>query len=289
MYYIRKLPYIFKVLFIDFDRDGWRKVINVIALKLKILFIGLPKRFLISFNKFSPYQDNFLYKEISKTKTPHNSQDYRDTYNSYYENEKYRSKTSYGMMFINETVKRFKPDTILDVGSGAGIVVRHLRKLGYQSFGVELSDKVIAANCLDLEKKGYVYNGSTKSLPFKDSSFDLIFSSDVLEHIPENEIDEAVKEIVRVAKKNIFMSISLRPSSENNKYHITLKPRNWWEKKFIENGCTVNSDVLKETQQVNPSMSVKEILHTGPSKTIAHEMEWFYDNPPFDYNGELEP
>lgn len=43
-----------------------------------------------------------------------------------------------------------------------------------------------------------------------DSQFDLVFSADVLEHIRPEEADAVIAELVRVAKRHIVMSISLK-------------------------------------------------------------------------------
>ncbi|MHA1468974.1 MAG: class I SAM-dependent methyltransferase, partial [Candidatus Asgardarchaeia archaeon] len=67
-------------------------------------------------------------------------------------------------------------------------------------------------------------------LPFKDGQFDLLTTFDVLEHIPEEEINMVFQEFKRVANK-FFYQICLG----RGKRHITLKSPTWWLLKIIEN------------------------------------------------------
>ena len=45
----------------------------------------------------------------------------------------------------------------------------------------------------------YVYDAG-KPLPFEDNTFDLVYASHVLEHIPWYKVEEVVKEWVRILK-----------------------------------------------------------------------------------------
>lgn len=58
--------------------------------------------------------------------------------------------------------------------------------------------------------KGYVEPGILTNLPYEDNSFDLVFSADVLEHIHPEEADIVISELIRVSRRHIFMSISLK-------------------------------------------------------------------------------
>lgn len=73
-------------------------------------------------------------------------------------------------------------ESIVEIGGGVGWQAEALLKSGYQvrSFDVESSNYAAEKN--DLVK---VYDG--QSLPISDNSIDLIFSSNVLEHIPDTK------------------------------------------------------------------------------------------------------
>jgi ubiquinone/menaquinone biosynthesis C-methylase UbiE len=52
--------------------------------------------------------------------------------------------------------------------------------------------------------------GILTNLPYEDNSFDIVMSSDVLEHIHPEEADIVVSELVRVSRRHVFLSISLK-------------------------------------------------------------------------------
>lgn len=79
-----------------------------------------------------------------------------------------------------------------------------------------------------------------------EGMFDGVVSTDVLEHIPEDQIDECLEEIFTKARKFVYLGIctipatSFLPTGENS--HITLKPLQWWvdkSVKFVNNLYTV--------------------------------------------------
>ncbi len=49
-------------------------------------------------------------------------------------------------------------------------------------------------------------------------SFDLVFSADVLEHVNEDEAERVVAELVRVSRRHLFLSISLKPHTKVTKF-----------------------------------------------------------------------
>jgi len=58
-----------------------------------------------------------------------------------------------------------------------------------------------------------------------------------------------VRELVRIAKGDVFVTISLRrsgldPKRGPTKVHLTVKPREWWQGLFEQAGCEVNAAAL---------------------------------------------
>lgn len=84
---------------------------------------------------------------------------------------------------------------ILDIGCGSGTLVKVLKdKYGrnIKATGIDIS------RLGNSEKYLHFIQGSAMNLPFKDKSFDLIFITDVLEHITKPRL--ALKEARRVLK-----------------------------------------------------------------------------------------
>jgi len=64
-------------------------------------------------------------------------------------------------------------------------------------------------------------------------TFDLVICTDVLEHVPEDEIGRTLVELMNYTNKVLFLAISTKPAkkvfSDGSNVHITVKPREWWE------------------------------------------------------------
>ena len=96
-------------------------------------------------------------------------------------------------------------DKILEIGAGAGWQSKVLFDNGYNISAIDLED----TNYKEEQIFNVVsYDGY--KIPYEDKSFDVIFSSNVLEHIPH--INEFQKDINRVLKDN-GKCIHILPSS----------------------------------------------------------------------------
>jgi hypothetical protein len=63
--------------------------------------------------------------------------------------------------------------------------------------------------------------------------FDVVFSSDVLEHLPQREIEMFAANVLRCRPEFIFLNISTRQAhktfSNGVNVHLTVKPTSWWQ------------------------------------------------------------
>lgn len=143
---------------------------------------------------------------------------------------------SYGLTFLPRVVQYYGEarQKVLDAGCGQCAVVSYLTRLGRDAYGVEVSQAALDSQaCPPLLEAGRVKQGTLANVPFPDNYFDLVFSSDVLEHIPTFDIPNVVQDLVRVSKGHLFLSISLRragadpPPPAPATVHVTVKPREW--------------------------------------------------------------
>ena len=98
--------------------------------------------------------------------------------------------------------------SVLDAGAGQCRVTRALLSASYEVKGVELSKGSLDEFCQDLIERKIVFQTGLDALPFLNSSFDVVFSSEVLEHVPEGIVQASVNELSRVTKGPIFATLS---------------------------------------------------------------------------------
>jgi ubiquinone/menaquinone biosynthesis C-methylase UbiE len=101
-------------------------------------------------------------------------------------------------------------ESVLDAGCGEGIVYRAMRKRGYTGkwTGFDFSEQAVEF-ARQASPEADWFHASAYQIPLADCSFDLIFSSQVLEHLPTPE--RALAEYARVARRNLLLSVPLEP------------------------------------------------------------------------------
>lgn len=138
-------------------------------------------------------------------------------------------------------ILKFNPESVIDVGGGRGYIARHLENKGVEAHCLDISKHCWhnrATNNFhlwDARKTPWILN--TPDMSFEDKSFDLCFSMNFLEHIPEDKLDEVIKESVRVSKRGLHgIHMTDMPFEEMDTdidiTHQIEKPKSWWEKKF---------------------------------------------------------
>lgn len=95
-----------------------------------------------------------------------------------------------------DEVNRFQPESVLEVGGGLGVF-----KQTMACFGVPVTVVDVAE---DLNPD---IVGSVIDLPIRDNSFDVACAFQVLEHLPFEKFVPALKELKRVAKKGVVISV----------------------------------------------------------------------------------
>lgn len=63
---------------------------------------------------------------------------------------------------------------------------------------------------------GNFVHGSLLDMPWTDNTFDLIYSHEVLEHIPTAQIPACLAEMVRVSRGRLLLTISLRLAGKDD-------------------------------------------------------------------------
>ena len=113
--------------------------------------------------------------------------------------------------FVDEalTVSKIKKGEILDIGCGPGLLAKEFASRSAKFFvkGIDTSPEAIKMakkHCKSLRNTDFVV-GDASSLPFPESSFNLVVCKDSLHHF--GDIKKALKEMKRVLKPNGILYI----------------------------------------------------------------------------------
>ncbi len=70
----------------------------------------------------------------------------------------------------------------------------------------------------------------------KPGAADIVVSTDVLEHIEPDQLDETLKQLRKLTRKELFLVISCRPANQilpdGRNAHLIIKKPEWWLKKL---------------------------------------------------------
>lgn len=169
---------------------------------------------------------------------------------------------------------------VLDLGCGTGYLMKHLLEKGVSVTGIDTSDYAVAnpmPECI-----GRVFKGDALQIPYADQTFDWVVAWSLLEHLPERDVPQALKEIRRVGKAAYFeIAIPLHEGhseqiAKEDRTHITIKPFDWWEEKFRQVGLEVafydgkmNMVVKPKEFAVTPVVKGDRVLVGVPTKDRA--------------------
>jgi ubiquinone/menaquinone biosynthesis C-methylase UbiE len=136
-------------------------------------------------------------------------------------------------------------DRILDVGCGKGFLLYDFTKVvpGLELYGIDISDYAIQNSKAEIKDRLQVANAT--QLPFPDGHFDFVFSITTLHNLHCYDLDKALREIERVARKDKYICVeSYRNEQEKANllyWQVTCEAFNTpeeWEWWFKQTGYT---------------------------------------------------
>lgn len=146
---------------------------------------------------------------------------------------------------------------ILEVGSGSYGITPYLKK---EVIGLDVAFDEPEFSLLRR------ISGTAVNLPFKDSQFDVVILSDVLEHMPKAKRKKALYESVRVAKRMVIISGPIgQKSLEQDKKLAAYSEKILGDKhKFFDEHLRFGLPAIDEIDKyLNENPKVKEVKVIG--------------------------
>lgn len=124
---------------------------------------------------------------------------------------------------LADEIKKLNVNSILDAGCGEGFTLEYLRirNIGKTYEGIDFLKKAVEIGN-KVHPKIKLKKASIYELPYKDNNFDLVLSTEVLEHLEDPK--KALKEIFRVSKKYVVLSVPNEPIFMGSNF---LRGKNW--------------------------------------------------------------
>lgn len=127
---------------------------------------------------------------------------------------------------------------VLDFGCAKGFLVKALRLLDIDAYGVDISDYALQECDKDVSEYLLTHSWWESLAAFKD--WDLVIAKDVLEHLTEQELDQTLYRFSLITRK-LFVVVPLGNGErftieayEHDKTHQLRKPLDWWSGKLTE-------------------------------------------------------
>lgn len=93
---------------------------------------------------------------------------------------------------------------VLDVGCGTGLLVKFMNTHRFRAIGCDASPEAVKEAKKTSGSRNIILSQAS-DLPFQSSSFDLVTSISLVEHLTQKEAIKFIKEAKRILKKNGFI------------------------------------------------------------------------------------
>ena len=143
--------------------------------------------------------------------------DYTESLKKLHEGKAFGNRTTIPPEVIR-CINEYKVQSILDFGCGKGNVVEALKEM-YPTLTV------------------YGYDPAREGFDILPASVDMIFSTDVLEHVEPHLLDETLLDLANRTNKVMYHLIACHPAkkylSDGRNAHLIIETPNWWKEKLL--------------------------------------------------------
>jgi SAM-dependent methyltransferase len=173
-------------------------------------------------------------------------------YEQIWQHDKYR-EVSPGEQLAHEFLRQAKPargETVVDFGCGTGRGGLMLYALGglkpiFMDFAFNaLDSEILEASQVQPEKWRFLRHDLSKwPYPKEVKGSKYGYCTDVMEHVPPEQVNLVLKNILRSAR-HVFFSIATEPDNLGvligEQLHMTVQPYEWWLERFRKLHCSIH-------------------------------------------------
>jgi hypothetical protein len=150
-----------------------------------------------------------------------------------------------------------KDATICELGANAGVNLARLAGLGYTKlFGIDMCSKSMAQRTYDWHAAA----ADVACLPFPDNTFDLVFTSGCLLHVPPFARKDVCREVTRVTKRWIWGFESLGYSHDSHASEAGIAWPDFWPERFLYSCDNLRFIKGRVVENVKPS-KIKIVMY----------------------------
>lgn len=160
------------------------------------------------------------------------------------------NKTWFDRGSLKWMMKNYGVKSMVDVGCGPGGQVSHARRIGLEAVGIDGDHTVNPDVLLDF----------TVGTWETDKTFDLAWSVEFLEHVPEEHMHNYMKIFDKC--NYVICTCNMDPGP----LHVNCKERDYWIEKFKEYGFVFSQKILDEVLE-NSTMDKKRGKESWLEKT----------------------
>jgi SAM-dependent methyltransferase len=146
----------------------------------------------------------------------------------------------------------FQPRTVLDLGCGPGALMHLLWELGVVADGIDFAESSLTIATPEVRDRIVIGQVTDPTLK-PDNAYDLVICREVLEHLTVLQVREAVRNMVRMTSRFIYVTTRFHPSPASlldfttqfdvDPSHITLLNKDMLRLMFVLDGCRSRPDL----------------------------------------------
>lgn len=147
--------------------------------------------------------------------------------------------------YLEKFIADLHPQSILDFGCGKGRLVEKIKD-----------------TYPDIDVRGYDPANPEFEKSINDVRVDMIISSDVLEHVEPEYINDTLK-FLQAKSKFFYHLIACSPAKlilpDGRNAHLIIENNEWWRKRFLDLGYSIQHEYFLEFEKI-PKGSVQKML-----------------------------